>query len=285
MYFGMGGTLITVAPTGAESSKSSAPALPVSFDELLQAASRCESLGASVIHVHLRDKQGRPTMDLVYAKEVVTALRERTELIIQISTGGAVTDSEKARLQILDSAPDMASLTCGTVNFGSQVFQNRWPFMVDLYQKMNDLRIMPEFELFDLGHVASMTRLLEAGGAPARGHIHVDLVMGVPGGMPATPQALVACVDSLPAEATLSATGVGRRALPVMLASLAVGGHLRVGMEDTLTHGDGSRVKDNAQLVQRASGLAVLAQRPALSCSESRKLLGLEGGEASFVER
>src|SRR5438067_5523235 len=258
------GTLLTVAPTGAETAKSDAPALPVTVDELVSTAKGCQAAGAAVIHVHLRDDSAKPTLDLGRAREAVQGIREATDLVVQVSSGGAVTDSEDARVAVLDSEPDGASLTCGTVNFGSDVFMNRWELIERLYLAMREREIVPEFELFDLGHVATMTRLLEKHGAPYGGHVHADLVMGVPGGMPGTIQALTAAVQALPAEATWSATGVGRTTIPVLLAAVAAGGHVRVGMEDTLTFAPGRPVRDNAELVERAAAVAHLAQRPPL---------------------
>ncbi len=273
---GVRGTLVTVAPTGAETAKADAPSLPVTLDELIDTARACQQAGAAVIHVHLRDALARPTLDVGYAREVVTALRETSDLIVQLSTGGAVTDPEADRLAVLDATPDAASLTCGTVNFGDDVFLNRWAFLVELHQRMQEREIVPEFELFDLGHAAALRRLLDKHGPPYGGHVHCDLVMGVPGGMPGTAAALVAAVAMLPPEATFSATGVGRAALPVALAALAAGGHLRVGMEDTLSYAPERPVRDNAQLVERAAALADLAQRPALAPSEARDMLGIK---------
>ena len=273
---GVRGTLVTVAPTGAETAKADAPSLPVTLDELIDTARACQQAGAAVIHVHLRDALARPTLDVGYAREVVTALRETSDLIVQLSTGGAVTDPEADRLAVLDATPDAASLTCGTVDFGDDVFLNRWAFLVELHQRMQELEIVPEFELFDLGHAAALRRLLDKHGPPYGGHVHCDLVMGVPGGMPGTAAALVAAVAMLPPEATFSATGVGRAALPVALAALAAGGHLRVGMEDTLSYAPERPVRDNAQLVKRAAALADLAQRPALAASEARDMLGIK---------
>jgi uncharacterized protein (DUF849 family) len=137
--------------------------------------------------------------------------------------------------------------------------------------------VVPEFELFDLGHVAALGRLLDRFGLPYGGKVHCDLVMGVPGGMPGTPDALVAAVNSLPAAVTSwSATGVGRTTLPVALAALSKGGHLRVGMEDTLTLAKGQPVKHNAELVERAASLATLAQRPPMSPDDARELLNVK---------
>jgi uncharacterized protein (DUF849 family) len=269
-------TLITVAPTGAEADKVAAPALPVTLDELVQTAKECEEAGAAVIHVHIRDADTRPTLDLARLRDTVAALRESTGLIVQLSTGGAVTDPYEHRLKVLDAMPDACSLTCGTVNFGDDVFMNPWPFMAELYQLTQAKEIVPEFELFDLGHVASLHRLLDTYGAPYGGHVHCDLVMGVPGGMPGDTRSLVAAVAALPEGATWSATGIGRTTLPVMYAALSAGGHLRVGMEDTLTYAKGQPVTANAQLVERAATLAKLAQREPMSPEEARSFLGVK---------
>ena len=269
----MSGTLITVAPTGAEHRKADVPNLPVTLSELVRTAQDCERVGAGMIHVHIRDSHGEPTLELARLTETVAALREHTNLVVQLSTGGAVTDEEDERLRVLDALPDSASCTMGTVNFGDEVFRNRWPFIVELHGRMQERGIVPEYEIFDLGHLASLHRLLDTHGGPE--HVHVDLVMGVPGGMPGDTETLVAALRALPAGATFSATGIGRSSLPVMLASLSAGGHLRVGMEDTVSYARGEKVNDNAQLVARASGLARIAQRPPLAPDAVRELLAV----------
>jgi len=232
-----------------------------------------------VIHVHIRDDEARPTLDLGRLRDTVAALRSETDLIVQLSTGGAVSDPESDRLRVLEARPDMASCTMGTVNFGEDVFLNRWEFIVALHERMREYGVVPEYEIFDIGHVWALARLLERHGLPHGGHIHVDFVMGVPGGMPGTVETLVAAKQQverlLPEGTTFSATGIGRTTLPVMLASLAAGGHLRVGMEDTLTYAKGQPVESNMQLVARAAGFARLAQRPPLNTAAARTLLGI----------
>jgi 3-keto-5-aminohexanoate cleavage enzyme len=272
---GSGGTLITVAPTGAEADKARHPALPVTLDELVTTAKECEAAGAAVIHVHIRDDEARPTLDLARLTDTVQALRESTTLIVQLSTGGAVTDPYERRLAVLDAAPDGCSLTCGTVNFGDDVFMNPWTFVRELYLRTQERHVVPEFELFDLGHVATLHRLLDDLGEPYGGHVHCDLVMGVPGGMPGDAATVVSAVQALPAGASWSATGIGRSTLPVIYAALSAGGHLRVGMEDTTSYARGRPVTGNAELVQRAATLAQLAQRPAMRPGEARALLGV----------
>jgi uncharacterized protein (DUF849 family) len=271
----MTGTLITVAATGAETDKARVPALPVTLDELTETAVRCQQAGAAVIHVHIRDDDAKPTLDGSRLKDTVAALRESTDLIVQLSTGGAVTDGFDARLAVLDAEPDACSLTCGTVNFGDDVFANPWGFIKDLYQLTQERGVVPEFELFDLGHIATLHRLLGEFGPPTGGHVHCDLVMGVPGGMPGDAATLIAAVRALPDGATWSATGIGRTTLPVMFGALAAGGHLRVGMEDTTSFARGRPVTGNEELVQRAAQLAEIAQRPPITSADAREFLGI----------
>ena len=273
-------TLITVAPTGAESDKAAVPALPVTLAELVDTAVQCRAAGAAVIHVHIRDDQAQPTLDLGRLKETVRVLRASTDLIVQLSTGGAVTDSFEDRLAVLDAAPDACSLTCGTVNFGDGVFANPYPFMRELYARTQAAGVVPEFELFDLGQVASLHRLLGELGPPHGGHVHCDLVMGVPGGMPGNLPTLAAAVAALPPGATWAATGIGRTTLPVLLSALAADGHLRVGLEDTLTFARGRPVARNAELVERAAELARIAQRPPMPPAQARTFLGIPARRA-----
>ena len=134
---------------------------------------------------------------------------------------------------------------------------------------------MPEFELFDLGQATALTRLIDKFGLPHGGKVHCDFVMGVPGGMPGTADALVAGVATLPPEVTSwSATGIGRTTLAVALAALSKGGHLRVGMEDVLTISRGVPVESNRQLVERAVALGEVVQRRPMTTVEARELIG-----------
>jgi uncharacterized protein (DUF849 family) len=269
-------TLITVAPTGAEHLKADVPQLPTTLEEIVAEAKACEAAGASMIHVHIRGADHRPTLDLGRLRETVAALREQTTLVVQLSTGGSVHDPLDARLRVLEAAPDSCSLTCGTVNFGDDVFLNPWPFTVELFEAAREARIVPEFELFDLGHVAAMRRLLDTCGLPYGGKVHCDFVLGVPGGMPGTTAALVAGVQALPPEVTSwSATGIGRTHLPVAAAALSLEGHLRVGMEDNIVYARGRKVRSNAELVERAARLATEMQRPPMTTTDARALIGL----------
>jgi len=282
----MPGTLITVAPTGAETAKADCPQLPTTLDELVATAKDCQAAGASLIHVHVRDADHQPTLDAGRLRATVEALREQTDLVVQLSTGGSVHDPLEERLKVLDAEPDSCSLTCGTTNFGDDVFLNPFGFMSQLYVQAQEHRVVPEFELFDLGHVAALRRLIDAHGLPFGGRVHVDFVTGVPGGMPGTVPALLAGVQMLPAEVTSwSATGIGRAHLPIAAAALAMGGHLRVGMEDNLVFAKGRPVRDNAELVARAAELAVTMQRPPLTCDQTRSLLAVPDRRSPQITR
>ncbi len=270
-------TLITVAPTGAETAKVDFPALPTTPEELVETAIACEAAGAGLIHIHVRDQEHRPTLDQALLREAVVGVRESTDLVVQLSTGGAITDPLEARLTVLDADPDSCSLTCGTTNFGDGVFLNPWGFMVDLYRLAQEREVVPEFEIFEIGHVHALRRLIDECGLPYGGKVHVDFVMGVPGSMPGTPQALLAALALLPGEATSwSATGIGRTHLSIMAAALSAGGHLRVGMEDNVMFAKGQPVTHNRELVARAAEFATLMQRPPMSTTEARAMLGIK---------
>ncbi|WP_432477664.1 3-keto-5-aminohexanoate cleavage protein [Nocardioides sp. GXQ0305] len=268
--------LITVAPTGAETAKEDCPQLPTTPEEIARTAAECEAAGAAMIHIHVRDADHRPTLDLGLLREWVAAVRDVSSLVVQLSTGGSVHDPLEDRLKVLDAEPDSCSLTMGTTNFGDDVFSNPWPFVCELYQLSQERQVVPEFELFDLGQVHALHRLLAKYGLPYGGRVHCDLVMGVPGGMNGTADALVAAVRDLPEAVTSwSATGIGRSTLAVALASLSKGGHLRVGMEDVLTIAKGVPVESNRQLVERVAELGRIAQRTPMTPDEARTFLGI----------
>ena len=142
--------LITVAPTGAETLKQDCPQLPTTLEELVATAKECEAAGAAMVHVHIRDADHRPTLDLGRLTDTVSALRDGTDLVVQLSTGGSVHDPLDLRLKVLDAAPDSCSLTMGTTNFGDDVFSNPWPFVCELYQLSQERGVVPELSLIHI---------------------------------------------------------------------------------------------------------------------------------------
>ncbi len=258
------GTLITVVPTGVELSKTDIPALPVTLDEIVTTARECEAVGASVIDVHVRDADGRPSFEPGLLKATVAAIRAETNLISRLPA-----DPDDARLSVLDIEPEM---------IGCAVAADRWDFLVELHSRLPERGIVPLYEISELGQIRTLHRLLSERGLPFGGHVHVEFVMNVPGGLAGTTEALVECVRAardLPDGTTFAATGIGRATIDVMLASLSTGGHLRVGMADTPNYAEGQPADSNMQLVARAVGFTRLAQRPPLTPVEARVLLGV----------
>ena len=202
-----------------------------------------------------------------------TAIGNATDLVVQFTTGGAVTDPEEARLAPLALRPEMATLTTGTVNFGDGVFHNPVPFVRKLYARMLELDVLPEYEIFDAGMIATAMGLREELGA--RHHAHFDFVLGVPGALPAWEDALPFLHAHLPDGATWSATGIGRAHLAIAEQTIALGGHVRTGFEDVLYYAKGEVARSNAQLVERVAAMAERAGRAVATPAQAREMLGL----------
>lgn len=269
--------VITVAPVGGELSREHQPDLPLTPDEVAEEVARCREAGASVVHLHVRDQDGTPTQDRDRFALFIDAIRGATpDVVIQTSTGGSVGMTENERSEPLDLKPEMATLTTGTVNFGEGVFENPLPLVERLFLRMRELGIQPEFEVFDTGMVETARWLVTEHDAEPRHH-HFDLVLGVPGGMAGTPQAVLHMVSLLPAGATWSATGIGRSHLPVTLTALALGGHVRTGFEDTIHFARGRLARSNAELVARVARIARETGREIATPDQARAITGITG--------
>jgi 3-keto-5-aminohexanoate cleavage enzyme len=266
--------IITVAPCGAETMRSHNPAVPHTPHEIAAEARRSFEAGARMVHVHARWDDGSPTQDADRYRATVDAIRAAApEMIVQVSTGGAIGMTAAERLGSLAAAPEMATLTCGTVNFGSGVFENPAPLMLEFARAQIAAGVRPELEVFDLGHIDNAAWLIAK--APLRGRQHYDLVLGVPGGAAGTPRNLVALSDRLPAGSTWTATGIGGSFLPIVTAAVACGGHVRCGFEDQVEADAGVLAGSNATLVERVVSIAALAGRTPASPARARELLGL----------
>ena len=265
--------MITVAPVGAEATREQNPNLPLSPEEIASAAVEACAAGASVVHLHVRDDAGRPTQDLSLFGRAIGLIRARCSAVVQVSTGGAVGTPAARRLQPVTLGPEMATLTCGTVNFGDEVFANPLPLIRQFARKMRQCGVRPEIEVFDSGAVATAGRLVDEGLLDAP--LHFNLVMGVPGGVPPTARHLMCLVDSLPSGSTWTVTGVGRHQLPLSTLAIVLGGHVRVGFEDNLYYSRGQLAESNAQLVARIARLAGELGRPVATPEQARELLRL----------
>ena len=275
---GMDPVAITVAPVGGELTRGEQPHLPLTPDEIGADVARAAEAGASIVHVHARDANGAPTQDRDAFEAILDAIRSRCDIVIQTSTGGSVGMTADERIQPLELGPEMATLTTGTVNFGDGVFENPPTLIERFFTEMRARGVAVEFECFDAGHVDSAVRLVERLDGPGRRpHMHFDFVLGVPGGMRGTPEAVAFMASLLPDGATWSATGIGRAHLPVTLAAIALGGHVRCGFEDNIYYRKGELAVSNAQLVERVARLANESGRGVASPDETRAILGLKG--------
>ncbi|MFN2461038.1 MAG: 3-keto-5-aminohexanoate cleavage protein [Candidatus Velthaea sp.] len=264
--------IITVAPVGAELKPGDTPHLPLTPKQIAAVASGARAAGAAMLHLHCRNDDGGNTHDVARFAETYAAIRAASDLIVQFSTGGAIGMTPEERAAPLQLRPEMATLTCGSVNFGDDIFENSFPIMRGILGAMKRHGVTPEVEIFDLGHLSN-ARLLAA-----QGHLelpqHVDFVLGVPGGLEATVPALVDCVRALPAGCTWSVAGIGRMQLPLATAAIAMGGHVRVGLEDNIYYSRG-RLATNEELVARVARIAAELGRPVASPAEARSLLRL----------
>ena len=264
--------VITVAAVGAELTRAQTPHLPLTPDELGETAARCEAAGAAMIHVHCRTDDGANTSDPARFGAALQAIRARSSLIVQFTTGGAIGMTAAERAAPLALRPDMATLTCGTVNFGDDIFENSFPIMRALLADMTRYGVRPELEIFDAGHLCNAKRLAAEGllSFPQ----HVDFVLGVPGALDASVRDLVYLVDSLPPGCTWSVAGVGRAQTPLAAVAIAMGGHVRVGLEDNMYYAKG-RLARNDELVARVARIATELGRPVATSAEARGILGL----------
>ena len=270
--------IITCAPVGAEVTKADNPAVPYGPREIAEASLAAVAAGASLVHLHARDEQGVPSQDPALFRDLFAHIRAEANPILQLSTGGAVTATTAERLAPLDdpacvAALEMASFTCGTVNFGDEVFMNSPEFLLALARKLKATGIKPEIEVFEPGMIANALRLARQG--ELAHPLHFDFVLGVPGAMPGGVRQLQFLVDSLPALCTWSVAGVGSQQLPMATMAILMGGHVRVGLEDNLFYRKCERAESNAQLVARVVRLARELGREVATPDEARAILGL----------
>ena len=266
--------IVTVAGVGAELTLEQQPNLPVTPDDLARDAAECAEAGASIYHLHVRDAQGNPTMDVGAFRAGMDAIRGSSDLIVQFTSGGAVTDTEEVRIAPLELRPEMASLTTGSVNFGPAVFSNPLPLVERFYDRMRALGIVPEFEIFEAGMIATADHVYQEHGGDH--HRHYDFVLGVPGGMPAWPDSVEFLRSHLPEGVSWSATGIGRAHEAVAGRAITSGGHVRTGFEDVRYVGPGELATSNRALVEKIVSAARESGRPVATPDQARQILGLE---------
>lgn len=267
--------IITAAICGAEVTKEHNPNVPYTVEEIAIEAEKAYKAGASIIHLHVRKDDGTPTQDRERFRACMEAIKERCpDAIVQPSTGGAVGMSNAERLQPVDLKPEMATLDAGTCNFGGDdVFVNTENTIKEFGQKMIELGVKPEIEVFDKGMIDMAIRLQKKGFIKTP--MHFNFVMGVNGGITATPRDLVFMEGSIPAGSTFTVSGIGRSEFQMAAMAIIMGGHVRVGFEDNVYIEKGIPANSNAELVERVVRIAKELGRPIATPKETREILGL----------
>jgi 3-keto-5-aminohexanoate cleavage enzyme len=268
--------IITAAICGAEVLKEHNPAVPYTVEEIVREAKSAYDAGAAIVHLHVRRDDGTPTQDKARYKECIDAIYKVIPDVILIpSTGGAVGMTAVERLQPTELFPEMATLDCGTCNFGDEVFENTLPMLRDFGKRMMENNIKPEFECFEMGHLDTALNMVKKGQAP--GHpMQINFVLGVPGAAAATISNLCWLVNCTPSDATWTVTGIGKSEFLMAAAAIAMGGHVRVGFEDNIYLEKGVLAKSNGELVAKVVRIAKELGREIATPAEARKILGLK---------
>lgn len=268
--------IICVAITGSVAGKADNPAVPISIEEQVESTHESFEAGASIAHCHVRDDAGRPSSD----PERFARLKEGIErhcpgMVIQLSTGGR-SGAGRERGGMLPLAPDMASLSVGSNNFPTRVYENP-PDLVDwLASEMRAYKVKPEIEAFDLSHIHQAAAMNKDGRIPGR--LYVQFVMGVKNAMPVDRDVFdyyIKTVQRLVPDAEWCAAGIGRYQLTVNEWCIAAGGHTRTGLEDNVRFDRETLAPSNAALVKRAADLCEKHERPVATWQQAREILEL----------
>jgi 3-keto-5-aminohexanoate cleavage enzyme len=266
--------ILTVAPVGAEVTRDHHPGVPFTPDEIAEASLAAVAAGAAVVHLHARLDDGTPTGDPAVFAAAIRAIRAKADPVIMVSTGGAVWMTIEERTRALEAGPDMCSLETGSMNFGDDLFLTSRPDSIASAAKARAMDIVPEIELFDVGHAVAAARMLKEG--TLTGPLNVNLVLGVPGGIDAVPEAIPALLRPLPDDVRWTVTAIGRHQRRMLAVATLLGAHgLRVGFEDNVYLRKGQLAASNAELVTDIADLVTSLGRRIATIDEARATLGL----------
>lgn len=266
--------IITCAVTGAEVTREHTPYLPITPGELADAATDAHAAGAAILHLHVRDKDGKPTQSLDVFRDAISRIRAKCDIVIEVTTGGAVGMSPEERLQPVTLSPEMASLDCGTVNFGDEYFVNTLPMMRKFASAMREYKVQPTLECFDVSHIDNSKILIDE--KLIEPPYHYGLVMNVPGAIRFDTTTLDFMRNRLPAGSQWTAIGIGGRASAgCLIAATALGGNIRAGFEDNIYMSKGVLAKSNAELVDRAASIVKSSGMELARPDDVRKLFKL----------
>ncbi len=270
--------VITVAPTGSEPTRDDNPNVPYRVEEIVAEAVRAASAGAGVVHVHVRSDDGRPSAERSRFEGVISTIRERSELLCCVSTGGGSGMSLDDRLAGAYADPDAVGVETGSLNFAGVPFVTSAGDTARVVEVARSFGKPLEVEAFDTGHVVAGRELIEEGGLPEG--TPFNLVFGVRGGAPATPDALSAMVAHVPAGSPWTVTAIGRHQTRMLMGALHMGAPgVRVGFEDNVYLRRGVLADSNAALVEQVVGLCELVGRRPAEPAECRAYFGIGGPE------
>ncbi|MDW7668215.1 MAG: 3-keto-5-aminohexanoate cleavage protein [Bacillota bacterium] len=266
--------IITAAISGAEVTKEHNPNVPYTVEEVGREAESAYKAGASIIHLHVRNDDGTPTQDKARFKACMDEIKKRCpDVIIQPSTGGAVGMSDEERLQPTELGPEMATLDCGTVNFGGdEIFINTENTIKNFGRILMERGVKPEIEVFDKGMIDYAIKFQKQGFI--KKPMHFDFVLGVQ--ISASARDLSFMVDSIPEGSTWTVAGMGRHQIPMAMIGMAMGGNVRVGFEDNVYISKGVLAKSNGELVEKVVRIAAEMGREIATPDEAREILGLK---------
>lgn len=270
--------ILTVATTGAWPTKKETAYVPLQPEEIAEEVYACYLAGASIAHIHVRDDQDNASMSFEKFEKTVKLIRERCNIVLNLTTSGGLGLSDDERMKpFIELKPEMASYDCGSMNWShSSVFINSPSFLEKLGKTMKECKVKPEIEVFDAGMVYNAEYYLQKGILDSPPHF--QFVLGAPGGMTATVENLVFLKSLIPKNATWSALGIGKGHLPILYAALALGGNIRVGMEDNIFYAKGVLAKSNVEFIERAKRIAAEIGKEIASPDDARTLLDLRNG-------
>ena len=248
--------------------------MPLTPEEIAESAVRCREAGASIAHIHARDIEGNPSLDPDIFEHIHRLISERTDLIVQISTGArAGYDTGARSAAVKRIRPEMASLTTGSMNFPDQVYANSFEVIKALATVMKEAGTRPEMEIFESGMIDNALLLVTQG--LVEPPLHFDFVLGSRGSQPANPKILHYLSEAIPRDASWTVAAIGRFQLPMAVMAIPMGGHVRVGLEDNLYYRKG-QLATNEQLVARIARIAAEAERPVATPGEAREILHIK---------
>jgi 3-keto-5-aminohexanoate cleavage enzyme len=269
--------IITAAITGSRITREITPHIPLTPDEIVQSAYECWQAGVAIVHIHVRDPNtGQGTQDVEIFKQVVKPLREKTDLILCLTTSGIPGRNlpTEERLAPVDLKSELASFDAGSINLGGTVFMNSPEFLDRAAEKMRESGVKPEIEIFDLGMIITSLRMRDLG--KLDDPLHFQFVMGTPWGAPATPKSFLHLYEHIPVNSTWSIIGIGKGHLPMSMMALTMGGHIRVGLEDNIYYSQGVLAETNAQFVDRIARISREYGREIATPAEARDILSIK---------